>query len=85
MQNIPLTPVTSSQIAAIGHNSDTNTLRVQFTTKKPDAKGSVYDYQNIDAEMFKAFLAAESKGKFFNTRIKPNREQFPYTKVQPAE
>ena len=55
---IEMVPCKSSQIAAIGHDPETNTLAIQFPSKT--GTGSVYHYQNFTAEDFAAFSAAES-------------------------
>jgi hypothetical protein len=83
---IPITmiPVTSSQIAAIGHSPELNVLAIQFPPKKSTGVADTYQYQNVDAAMFAEFLAAESQGSFFIQRIKKLPEQFPYAKVEPA-
>jgi len=78
-QNIPMTPVKSSQIAAIGHDSKTNTLSIQFASKS--GAGSVYHYANFDSAAFDAFSSAESIGAHFGKEIKPHAELHPYVKV----
>lgn len=83
MKNIPLTPVESSQIVAIGHESASNTLRIQFKTKKTDAPPSLYDYANFTEDDYLAFLKAESKGRHFGQNIKGN-PKFPHTKLATA-
>jgi hypothetical protein len=70
---IDLTPVQSSQIAALGHDPVTNTLRVQF-----QGSGSTYDYAGVSAETAADFLKAESIGKFFGAQIKG---KFEYRKL----
>ena len=65
-------PVKSSQIAAIGHNPETNTLTVQFTgnNNKP---GSVYNYANVTAAQFDDFFKSGSIGKHFAQHFKNNK------------
>lgn len=59
-----LTPVTSSNIEAIGHDPETNTLRVQF-------KGSgTYDYAGVSAEDHAALVGAGSIGSHFHKNIR---------------
>ena len=77
---IPLTPVTSSQLAAYGHDPSTNTLAIRFKGHG-DRPGSLYHYANVTAEQFEAFQAAESKGSHFIRTIKPNADKFPYTRI----
>lgn len=78
-----MTPVTSSQVSAIGHDPETETLFIQFSPSKrdPDAPGQLYSYANFTAEDFERFSAAESKGSFMIREIKPNAAKWPYTKV----
>lgn len=87
MTKITRTPVTSSQIASIGHNAATNELDIEFKPfkPKPDVANSVYRYQNFTAEQFRDFLAAESKGKHFGATIKKETAKHPYRKLTPEE
>jgi len=77
---IPLLPIESRQLAAIGYDATTETLAIQFKNWKGET-GSTYHYGNFTAADFAAFQAAESKGKHFGAHIKPNAEKFPYKKV----
>jgi hypothetical protein len=81
---ITMQPVTSSQIAAIGHCATLNVLAIQFPPKKSTGVADTYHYQGVDAAMFAEFLAAESQGSFFIQRIKKFPEQFPHTKLTPT-
>lgn len=65
-QHIPLTPVSSNQIAAIGYDAARSTLALTFAR----GPGSVYHYPNFSAESFAALQAADSKGTFFGQHIK---------------
>ena len=67
-----MTPVTSSQVKAIGHDPATNTLTVQFHT------GSTYTYDGVDAKTYDAMLNAKSIGKFLGAEIKG---KYKYKKV----
>lgn len=77
---IAMDAVESSQIAAIGHHPESNTLAIQFPGKT-DKPGSVYHYANFTAYDFKAFKEAESKGSHFGKHIKKNTEKHPYTRI----
>jgi KTSC domain len=55
----------SSSVEAAGYDIERRTLRVRYV------HGSTYDYQTVPANVFKEFLAAESKGRFVNWSIKP--------------
>lgn len=81
---ITMRPVTSSQIAAIGHAPELNLLAIQFPPKKSTGVADTYHYQNVDAAMFAEFMAAESQGSFFIQRIKKFPDMFPYQKLDPT-
>lgn len=58
----PLTPVTSSNVKAIGY--DNGTLFVEF-------HGSgTYRYEKVPRELYDDFLAAESAGRFFAANVR---------------
>jgi hypothetical protein len=87
--NIPLTPVQSSQIHAIGHDPASNTLVIQFRSKREaprggavNAPGSIYHYANVGADLFEKFRTAESVGSFFYKNIKPHADKYPYTRIE---
>lgn len=66
------TPVTSSNIASIGHDPVENILEVEF------ANGATYQYSDFDSAAFEAFSSSDSIGKYFHARI---RGKFETTKV----
>ncbi|WP_295991716.1 KTSC domain-containing protein [Rugamonas sp.] len=73
---IPLTPVNSKKIAAIGHDLANEVLAIQFLRKgAPDA---VYHYQNFSAVEYAAFASAQSLGKHFGEHIQPHKDKHPY-------
>lgn len=65
MSYIPTESVESSNLVAIGYHRQTQTLRIIFQ------EGRAYDYPLVPESEFKGLMEAESKGKFFNSRIKP--------------
>jgi hypothetical protein len=77
MPAIPLTPVTSNQVAAIGYDPATKTLAVTFTR----GAGAVYHYPNVEPKVHADFMAAESIGKFFGAHIKA----LPFKKFAPPK
>jgi hypothetical protein len=77
---IEMLDVESSQIAKIGHHTETETLAIQFMAKD-GAIGSVYHYRNFTADDFSAFKNAESVGSYFYKNIKPHSDKFPYKKI----
>ena len=58
------TKVKSSNIKAVGYDAETETLEVEFKS------GGVYQYNGVPAKAHKAFMGAESKGKYFHRKIK---------------
>ena len=76
--NITLVPCKSSQIAATGYDAESQTLAIQFKGK--DGPGNVYHYSDVPPEVAAEFEKAESKGKFFGSRIKG---WFAYEKIKP--
>lgn len=64
--DIPLTPVTSSQVKAIGYDPLTKTLACQFA----HGPGHVYHYSGVEPKMHADFMASKSIGKFFGQHIK---------------
>ncbi len=75
MNLIPMNPVTSGSLSAVGYDPVTYTLAVQFKS------GAIYHYANVDSNTHQALMNAESKGSFFRLTIKSNAGMFPHTKV----
>jgi hypothetical protein len=80
---IAMQPVESSQISAIGHAPETQTLAIRFKNWKGE-ETSLYHYANVDADTFAAFRDAESKGRHFGQHIKPATDRFPFTRIESA-
>jgi len=57
--------VDSSVIAAVAYSAEA-ALDIEFTS------GASYRYFAVPARLFSEFLTAESKGAFFNRRIRPH-------------
>lgn len=77
---IAMDAVESSQIAAIGHDPETNTLAIEFKNWKGEPS-SVYHYDAFTAEQFEEFKNAESIGSHFGKHIKPFADCFPFVKI----
>jgi hypothetical protein len=60
----PRIRVDSTVIAAVAYSTEA-ALDIEFTS------GATYRYFAVPAQLFQEFLAAESKGVFFNRRIRP--------------
>lgn len=58
-------PVKSSNIAAIGYDSTSKTLEVEFKT------GTAYSYSGVPSSIARAFRKAQSIGGYFAKNIKP--------------
>ncbi len=56
--------VDSSNIDSVGYDSDERTLRVQFHS------GRVYDYLNVDQDVYRDLINATSVGSYFNSNIR---------------
>jgi hypothetical protein len=58
------TPVKSSNIAAVGYDSTSKTLEVEFKT------GDIYTYSNVPPATVIAFRKSKSQGNYFASWIK---------------
>ena len=66
-------PVSSTNVASIGYEVETQTLEVEFRS------GSVYQYFNVPEFHYEGLLNASSKGRYLNEHIK--KGGYPCTKV----
>ena len=64
--------VSSSNVASIGYDEQTETLEVEFLN------GTIYQYFNVGVDLYEQLRAAPSKGQFLNTYI---RNAYPYSRV----
>lgn len=69
---IPLVPVDSSNVAAIGYDPETKDLFVKFKS------GITYLYKKVPAVLHEGLMTVASKGQFLNAAIK---DKFEYEKV----
>lgn len=74
---IQMVPVASSNITAIGLDDDG--LIVEFKG------GGRYRYANVTPDTFAAFVASESKGKWFASEIKAKPDAYPVEKLPKLE
>jgi hypothetical protein len=65
-------PVSSSNLAAIGYDPNTETLEVEFKNSH------VYEYKNVPQVVYDGLMSATSHGAYFNREIK---NTYPYEKV----
>lgn len=64
-----MVPVASSNLSAVGYDSNTSTLVTSFRN------GTTYKYLSVPFSVFERLMSAPSKGAFFNQHIK-DRFQF---------
>ena len=69
--SVPLTPVESSQIDAVGWEN--GKLFVKFR------RGGMYVYSDVSYGLFQELMASDSKGKFLGQEIKG---RFQYERVE---
>lgn len=58
-------PVKSSNIKTAGYDPIRKKMEVEFHD------GAVYEFDGVSRETFRSFENAESKGSFFQSRIRP--------------
>lgn len=66
-------PVDSSSIRAVGYDPASKALEVEFRN------GAIYLYRAVPSTLHAQFMAAPSKGRFLNARI---RMAFPFSRMQ---
>ena len=64
MSHIPLTPVTSSLVKAVGHDPDASLLAVQHHDD------SVYHYEGVSKSKYNKLLDADSVGNFLHEQVR---------------
>lgn len=57
-------PVSSSNVATVGYDSETQTLEIEFNN------GGVYQYFDVSQDIYEALISADSVGKYLNANIK---------------
>ena len=67
-------PLESETLAAAVYNDSLQTLQLEFRD------GNRYVYFGVNFDLFRALLAAPSKGRFFNQHI---RRVLPYRRAAP--
>jgi len=65
--------VDSSVIEVVAFDEETSVLQITFRT------GRVYDYYDVPARVVEELLAAESQGRYFNTKIREKYRDFEVT------
>lgn len=65
-------PVSSSSLRSVGYDSDTKLLEVEFRS------GALYLYENVPDWAVEGLMAARSKGRYFEARI---RDRYPFRRA----
>ncbi len=68
------TPVSSSNLQAVGYDPATRTLEIEFLN------GGLYSYSGVPASVHASLMAASSHGSYFDSNIK--KGGYPYTKLR---
>ncbi|WP_166417453.1 KTSC domain-containing protein [Cochlodiniinecator piscidefendens] len=56
--------VSSSNVSAVGYDSDTSTLQIQFND------GSLYQYFDVPEHIFDGLRTADSAGRYLHQNVK---------------
>ncbi len=65
-------PVSSSVLASVGYDAARRILEVEFLHH------GIYRYVGVESAILRALLAAESKGRYFQARI---RDRYPHERL----
>jgi hypothetical protein len=76
MSKVDLQKIKSTNLAAVGYDKHSQTLRILFLA------GAAYDYEQVPQGLYAALMAAQSKGEFFREHIK---DQYRFRKINPAK
>ena len=72
---IPRKLVESSNLTSIGYDARLRILEVEFHS------GGIYRYREVPKETFTAFMAAESKGRYFTAHV---RNEYRFERMKAA-
>jgi len=68
-----MTPVASSQIAAVGYGAKSRELRVEFNN------GALYAYSGVPENVYQNLAHAASPGSYFHSAVK--NAGFPFVRI----
>jgi hypothetical protein len=69
---IPMTPVRSSNLAAVGYDLSSSTLWIRFHN------GGTYEYSGVPEHLWAGLMRASSHGSYHHQHIK---HQYPYRRL----
>lgn len=67
-------PVSSSNLASVGYDSENKILEIEFNS------GSIYQYFNVPASIYSGLMSAASHGQYFDAYIKKGGFRFQQVK-----
>jgi hypothetical protein len=67
-----MTPVSSTNLASVGYDPTSRTLRIEFIN------GGVYEYHDVPEAEYQGLMSASSKGSYHHQNIKGH---YSYTKI----
>jgi hypothetical protein len=73
---VDLQTIESTNLAAVGYDKHSQTLRIAFHA------GVTYDYEQVPHGLYAALMSAQSKGEFFREHIK---DHYRFTKINPEK
>ncbi len=77
--------VISQQVSAIGHDPETQKMRVRFKKLGRWDGEDTYEYSNVSPELYADILAAESIGRMINATVKSDPKAYPCIKLSKEE
>jgi hypothetical protein len=66
-------PVESTLLRSVGYDPVNETLELELR------RGRIYQYFQVDEDILRQLLTADSKGRYFNAYIK---DQYPYRRIR---
>jgi len=67
-----ITPVSSTNLASVGYDPTSRTLRIEFRN------GGVYEYHDVPEAEYQGLMSASSKGSYHHQNIKGH---YSYSKI----
>lgn len=64
MDDIEMTPVKSSNVAAVGYDEETRTLRVEFI------EGGTYELTGVPKEYYTGLIESPSPGSYYHRNLR---------------
>ncbi len=67
-----MTPVSSTNLASVGYDATSRTLRIEFINR------GVYEYHDVPEAEYQGLMNASSKGSYHHQNIK---DRYSYSKI----